>query len=79
LLSPLYDAGKMKKTLPHNDTLKSGIKIAFSGLTSRRDAPVQNTPIAGGAHQEGASTWKLSCIGREKHIRACRSCTLASI
>ncbi len=71
--------GKMKKTLPHNDAPRSGIKIAFYSLTSKRDATVQNTSIAGGSSQEGVRAWKLSCIGRWKNIRGCRSCTPASV
>jgi hypothetical protein len=35
LLSPLDDVGKRKKTLPHNDAPRSGIKIALSSLTSK--------------------------------------------
>jgi hypothetical protein len=46
----LHDAGKIKKTLPPNDMPRTGIKIALCSLTSKRDASVQNTPIAGGAN-----------------------------
>jgi hypothetical protein len=54
----------MKKTLPHNDALRSGIKIALYSLTSKRDASVQNIPIVSGANQEGARAWKPLYIGR---------------
>jgi hypothetical protein len=36
LATSLYDVDKMQKALPHNDTLRNGIKIALSSLTSRR-------------------------------------------
>jgi len=49
LAIPLHDVGKIKKALPPNDMPRTGIKIALYSLTSKRDAPVQNTPIAGGA------------------------------
>jgi hypothetical protein len=43
---------------------RSGIKIAIHSLTSKRDASVQNTSIAGGSSQEGVRVWKLLCIER---------------
>jgi hypothetical protein len=46
---PYDDVGKTKKTLPHNEAPRSGIKFAFYSFTSKRDASVQNMPIAGGA------------------------------